>query len=414
MEQTRTAIESIKPDAALPAALAPAASVTPVAGALSRGHVGRFYLLYMLGALFPLSMGLALYGWRGLAVVGIVVASASLTTLVWRRIGRRGAALHLSQIVWLALLMGMMLPAHLTMESASNGAKIHGWAIAAAAGMLVVISTWVFGAVGFSRIQPLMVAYLAILLVFYPVLEPQLVLHKTHAVFGDLRNYDASGQARHEAWVFSRRDINAPDAYLVPTTAARHLTRYTHGNYTADLQEPVSIQTLIRDDLPPLEDLVVGGHPGPIGASSAIAVIIGGLFLLYRGLIDYRVPLYVTFFAFVGFLILPVPVAVNETGAQWQPPLLPFARLELIQVVSFANYQLVAGSLLLVAFFMATAPSICPLDRRARGIYAIVLGLAIALCQTYVSVASGPYVALLLVGLIVPWLEDRFRSSPLV
>jgi len=29
----------------------------------------------------------------------------------------------------------------------------------------------------------------------------------------------------------------------------------------------------VRDAMPPMEDLVVGGHPGPIGASSAIAVI---------------------------------------------------------------------------------------------------------------------------------------------
>lgn len=415
MEHVTTATESVSASAPAPAVVsAPTAAPLP-ADALRRGHVGRFYLLYMLGALFPLSTGLALYGWRGIAVIAVVVAGALMTALVWRRIGRRGAGLHLPHLVWLGLLLGMMLPAHLAMKVSNTGEAVlhNGWAIAAGAGMMLVIACWVFGGVGYSRIQPLVVTYLTVLLVFYSMLQPRLVLHKSHAIVGDLENHDLRDHVPREAWVFSH-DTLAHDAYKIKTPAAQQLSRYAHGQYATDVSEPVSIQTLIRDDLPPLEDLVVGGHPGPIGASSAIAVIIGGLFLLYRGLIDYRIPLYTTFFAFMGFLLLPVPVAMSEQGAQWRPPLLPFARLDLPTVVSFANYQVMAGPLLLAAFFLATSPSICPLDRRARGVYAIVLGLAMAICQTYVSVSYGAYVALLLVGVVTPWLEDRFRSSPLV
>ena len=88
--------------------------------------------------------------------------------------------------------------------------------------------------------------------------------------------------------------------------ASEVLTRYTSGRE----QPPrgwLSLQSLLLDKLPPLEDLIVGGHPGPFGTSSAIAVIIGGLMLLYRGLIDFRIPLLILLAAFAALLVLPIP-----------------------------------------------------------------------------------------------------------
>jgi hypothetical protein len=80
----------------------------------------------------------------------------------------------------------------------------------------------------------------------------------------------------------------------------------------------LSIEQLIRDRMPPLEDLIVAGQPGPIGASGAVAVIMGGLFLLYRGLIDYRVPVLICIAAFVTLLLLPVPVVIAENVRHWR------------------------------------------------------------------------------------------------
>src|SRR5437867_13170248 len=104
---------------------------------------------------------------------------------------------------------------------------------------------------------------------------------------------------------------------LYTEPAAERLVTFTTGAQTP-ARAALSLEELIRDTMPPLEDLIVGGAPAALGLGSAIAVIMGGLFLLYRGLIDFRVPLLV-FLGMVGaLLVLPIPVAVTENVRHWR------------------------------------------------------------------------------------------------
>ena len=164
---------------------------------------------------------------------------------------------------------------------------------------------------------------------------------------------------------------------------------------------------MLRDAMPPLEDLVVGGHPGPIGSSSAIAVIVGGLFLLYRGRIDYRVPLLVVLAAYLAFLLLPVPVVVSEAGPTWRPICLPRAHQDWATMLTFANYELMASPLLFTALFLAPSPTIAPTGPRAHTLFAVLLGFVAAAAQLYLSCSIGPYIALVLVSQFTPWMEGR-------
>jgi Na+-translocating ferredoxin:NAD+ oxidoreductase RnfD subunit len=90
------------------------------------------------------------------------------------------------------------------------------------------------------------------------------------------------------------------------------------------------------------------------------------------------------------------------------------ARLDVATMVTFANYEVMASPLLLTLFFLATSPSICPMGRKARVVFAIALGLLTAALQLYLSCSFGPYVALLLAGLLSPWLDEMFRPRPLI
>jgi Na+-translocating ferredoxin:NAD+ oxidoreductase RnfD subunit len=54
------------------------------------------------------------------------------------------------------------------------------------------------------------------------------------------------------------------------------------------------------------------------------------------------------------------------------------------------------------------------MTRRARTIYAILIGVGTAAIQLYVSVSIGPYLALLAVSLLTPTLDKLFRPRTLV
>jgi len=82
--------------------------------------------------------------------------------------------------------------------------------------------------------------------------------------------------------------------------------------------------------------------------------------------------------------------------------------------LTFVNYELMAGPLLLTAFFLAPDPDVRPLTPRARVAFAMLVGALAAAGQLYVSVSTGPYLALLVAGFLVPTLDRRLIQRPLV
>jgi electron transport complex protein RnfD len=176
----------------------------------------------------------------------------------------------------------------------------------------------------------------------------------------------------------------------------------------------VSLQMVLRDQLPPLEDFIIGGQPAAIGTGSALAVLIGGLFLIYRGLIDYRVPLLIVLAAAAAMLVLPVPLVITDTAVQWQWLALRAHYLGWPAALTFVNYELLASPLLFVAFFLATAPILRPITRRGRMVFAVGLGFLCAPAQLYASVAYGPFIALLLMSMATPLLDRVFNPRRLV
>src|SRR5439155_26627044 len=79
------------------------------------GEVGvrRFFSLHATAAIFPLSGGLMLFGWRAMLTVALVVGGAALGLAVWKRVGLRGSRIGIARGLWLALLLALTLPAHL-------------------------------------------------------------------------------------------------------------------------------------------------------------------------------------------------------------------------------------------------------------------------------------------------------------
>jgi Na+-translocating ferredoxin:NAD+ oxidoreductase RnfD subunit len=382
----------------------------------------KFFSLHLMGALFPVLAGFMLYGWRALLLMALVMAAATLSFIVWRRIDGRGGQLRLSHTLWFSLLLSLMLPVHLmTTDRPFEDSPSAQWSIAAAAGMLLVILTWLLGGVGSGRVHPVLVTYLLLIVLFKQALVPHWVLQKDHLFLGDARKAERveSAITSTEGWI----KTDAPHGWpaLYEDAASEKLYRFTSGQPRQD-RSWVAIDALLRDEMPPLEDLIIGGEPGPVGTTSAVAVIVGGLFLLYRGVVDFRIPLLIYVAALVGLLVLPVPAVIrevvsggiNQRHIDWRWLALRSPDIGVARALTLANYEILAGPLLFMALFLATAPAVRPMARRARIIYAILIGLLAAFLQLYISVSFGPYMALLLVSLLTPTFDKMFRPRPLV
>lgn len=373
--------------------------------------VTRFYAMHFLGAAIPLLAGLLLNGWRGTIELLLIIASTLLGVAVWRGVGPRGRQLCYAQALWLAMLLAMMLPAQLVSGRLPAGSSAP-WCVLPAAGLLLALFLWLLGGLGAGRVHPLLATYICVATLFYQLLVPHWVLQRNHLLLGDLlaAKMDESRAISPDGW-YKRFTLPGQDAEFAQP-ASEALTRYTGAMETAP-RGWLPIQSLLRDDLPPLEDLVIGGHPAPLGLGSEVAVIIGGLCLFYRGLIDFRVPLLILVVAMAGFLLLPIPPLLSE-HTQWHWIVSRRPGVGWATGITFANYELMASPLLFMAFFLATAPSIRPMSRRARVLFAAIAGAGSAALQLYMSVSLGPYVALLIASLLTPALDRWFKPRTMI
>lgn len=363
--------------------------------------VRRFFAMHLMGALFPITAGVALYGWRAMLVIGAVLGSAAGAVFVWKRIGARGEQLRWSHCLWLSTLLALTLPPDLASRAL--------WPILPAAGVMLVIFAWLLGGVGMGRVHPVLMTHLLLVVCFQSALVPHHILQRDNLFLGDALDAARAPTARAQPWI--NRPINPERDAIYAEPAVQQLIFYTSGSQSPD-RAWLFLSGLLRDRMPPLEDLVIAGEPGPIGTSCVLASVIGGLFLLYRGLIDFRVPLLIVVATFVALLVLPVPVFITGSAPQWS--WLAVRHVGWPVAVTFVNYEMMAAPLAFTAFFLATAPAVRPMARRARAIYALIIGLLCGAFQLYFTVAEGPYLALLIISLLTPTLDKWFRPRPLV
>jgi len=125
---------------------------------------------------------------------------------------------------------------------------------------------------------------------------------------------------------------------------------------------------------------------GCLGETSALALLIGGIYLLIRRTISIHIPLAVLSSAFVfsGIFYLTNP-------ASYSSPV----------------FHLVSGGLLIGAFFIATDPVTAPLTRRGMWIFGIGVGSLTILIRNVGGYPEGVMYSVLLMNSMTP-LIDRF------
>ncbi|MDD2648046.1 MAG: RnfABCDGE type electron transport complex subunit D [Eubacteriales bacterium] len=140
-----------------------------------------------------------------------------------------------------------------------------------------------------------------------------------------------------------------------------------------------------------LWQLIIGDIPGTIGETSKLALLLGGVYLMWRRIIDWRTPVCFIATAFVLFLI--------STGKLWDAA-----------SNQSAIYQILSGGLFLGAFFMATDYVTSPITKTGKIIMGVGCGALLFVIRSYSSYVEGCSFAILLMNVITP-LIDRFTPA---
>ena len=137
-----------------------------------------------------------------------------------------------------------------------------------------------------------------------------------------------------------------------------------------------------------LKQMLLGETGGCIGETCALALIIGGLFLIVTKIISPATPI-----AFIG----------------------TFGVLTLIYTGSLTMtvYQLLAGGLMIGAFFMATDYATTPLTTSGKIVFGVGCAVITFVIRQFGNYPEGVSFSILLMNLLTPYIDRICRTHPL-
>ncbi len=366
-------------------------------------------LRLMVGMLLPLLAGLAAFGWRAAGTIFLVIAGAIAGRWVLHRLRNWPANVTRLSLVTRGTLVALFLPPTMFDVDHTLTQPNALWPLAISIGLVLAIVTWLINRAGTARVSPVVLTLMMTIAISGALSLNDRVLQPNRIFTGDLltEHVVPHPTATADPWIFSHPAGDGVARRVEP--AARRLDDYLRARHHDDARA-VTIARLVSDDLPPLEDLVVIGHPRTLGAASGIAIVVGGLFLVHRRMTAFRLPATMLIAVLAVLIIAPVPVIVSpqETVRIWLAGHDP--RVGWAMGLTFVNYVLMSSPVLLVIFFLASLPGIRPLGGRAGLVYAAIFGLLCGILTSMISLDFGAVVALALAQLIAPTLDRRLPS----
>ena len=142
--------------------------------------------------------------------------------------------------------------------------------------------------------------------------------------------------------------------------------------------------------VPSLMDVFVGNIGGSIGEISALALLIGLVYLLFRKVITIKIPV-----IYVGTVFI-LTYVLGRGGMFNANPL----------------YEIMTGGLFLGAFFMATDYSTSPSTPKGEVIFALGCGILTTVIRLYGGYPEGVSYSILIMNLAVPLIDKYTAPKP--
>ena len=284
----------------------------------------------VLIALLPaFAVGIYQFGFRVVTLTAVFVASCVLFEYLYNKITKKPQTVGDLSAVLTGVLLAFNCPSSLPYEIAIVGSFA-----------AIVEIKQLFGGIGQNLVNPAVTARVFMFIAFATPMT---------------------------SWP-TPRGGHATGAVVDATTSATPLGVLSHGSF-AD----------VYNDGFTKMDLFLGNVGGCIGEVSALAILIGGLFLIWKKVISPIIP--VTFIATVFVL-----------GLIWGG-------------FDGALFHVLAGGLMLGAFFCATDYVTSPTLPLGKVIFGIGCGLFTMLIRIFASYPEGVSFAILLMNILTPYID---------
>ena len=182
-----------------------------------------------------------------------------------------------------------------------------------------------------------------------------------------------------------------------PALAGRAFLMAAYTKMLTTFVKPLSIDAVttatplalrkFSQQITPLTDLFTGNTAGSLGETSAILLIIGGIYLLIRKIADWRIP-----FSLLLTTTILTAVLFKLNPANGSP-----------------LFHLLSGGLLLGALFMATDPATTPITKKRRYIFGIGCGILIMVIRIFGGMPEGVMYSILFMNALTP-LINRYTK----
>lgn len=288
-------------------------------------------------ALMPaLVVSVVVFGWSVLCVTAISVLACVAFEYLIQKFVVRGP---LTICNWSAVVTGVLLAFNLP-------ASIPWWIVVIGAFVAIVVAKMTFGGLGKNPFNPALVGRV-FLLIAYPV---------------QMTDFPMPANGTFDA-----------------LSGATPLAAVKFG---------------ASADVLGVQDLLLGNMPGSLGEVAALALLCGFVYLLWRKVITWHIP--VTIFATMAVFAFIVALSRGIEGdALWQFPL----------------FHLLAGGAMLGAIFMATDYSTSPMTIKGGVIFGIGIGAITMLIRLWGAYPEGMSFAILIMNSCVPLINKYVKPT---
>ena len=308
------------------------------------GEKTRRIMFDVILALIPaLAVSTYVMGWRVLLVTGVAVAGCALFEYLFGlMLGRRTTIGDLSAIV-----TGMLLAFNLPVG-------IPWWIVLIGAVVAIGVGKMTFGGLGCNPFNPALTGRI-FLLIAYPV--------------------------QMTDWT-----TNVPDTISGSTALAevKYSTYDVAGNIVLDRMNLESVDFL---------DMFGGTMNGSLGEIASLALILGGLYLLWRKVITWHIP--VAVLGTMAVFALCVALGIGGGALCYELPL----------------FHILAGGALLGAIFMATDYSTSPMTHKGMLLYGVGIGLLTMIIRLWGAYPEGMSFAIFIMNAATPLINKYLRPK---